>query len=124
MLKGTDQCKPELDATTQHIRSTTDHLVSAQSHSNVCLLPRSFLLGPLNVGVLSQAVTLTGIYLIDYNGDCSVAAFVAKGRLGATLTNSIGISVATNSTVCACDPVYRHRHSTLPVHSTGIYRNY
>ena len=59
------------------------------------------LLNPLNAGVLSQTVTLTGITLIDNNGDSSAGAFVGRGRLVATLTTSaFGVAVPTTSTVC------------------------
>ena len=65
------------------------------------MLPLFFVFDPLNAGVLSQVVTLTGITLIDNNGDSSNGAFVGKGRLVATLTVSAsGVSVPTTSTVC------------------------
>ena len=54
-----------------------------------------------NPGVLSQTVTLTGIALIDNNGDSSNGAFVGKGRLVATLsTSAFGVAFPTTSTVC------------------------
>ena len=51
-------------------------------------------------GVLSQTVTLTGVALIDNNGDSSNGAFVGKGRLVASLTAAAGVAAPTTSTVC------------------------
>ena len=59
----------------------------------------------LNAGVLSQAVTLTGISLIDNNGDSSNGAFVGKGRLVATLTTSTSGVVAGPTTSTVCGPL-------------------
>ena len=59
------------------------------------------LLDPLIAGVLSQTVTLTGIALIDKNGDSRFEAFVSEGRLLATLTTSAsGVAMSTNGTIC------------------------
>ena len=59
----------------------------------------------LNAGVLSQAVTLTGISLIDNNGDSSNGAFVGKGRLVVTLTTSTSGVVAGPTTSTVCGPL-------------------
>ena len=54
-----------------------------------------------NPVVVSQTVTLTGIALIENNGDSSNGAFVGKGRLVATLsTSAFGVAGPTTSTVC------------------------
>ena len=60
---------------------------------------------PECAGVLSQSVTLTGIALIDNNGDSSNGSFVGKGRLVATLTTSTSGVVASPTTSTVCGPL-------------------